>query len=247
MRAQALEYKFTQESLAAALGHLKSALALDPDYTPALALAAYCYAERRIQGWTRNAAEEVPEGLRLATRALELGGDDSNVLWMTAWAVRHLAMDGQRSRELASRSLLLNPNSAIAVAIAGWTEVAADNAPKGLELFHRAQRLSPRDPKGWFFAAGMAQAHYLEGNLDEAVSWAKKALVQNPRFAIAQRYLAASLAKLGHMEQASEVMQEMLKNEPQLTLRVLRSRLMFLHENGWQKFSDGLRLAGLPE
>jgi hypothetical protein len=42
-------------------------------------------------------------------------------------------------------------------------------------------------------------------------------------------------------------MRDILKNEPQLTLRLLRSRLMFLHESGWEKFSDGLRLAGLPE
>jgi TolB-like protein len=247
LRAQALEYEFTQESLTAALHHLKDALALDPDYAAAMALAAYCHAERRVQGWMQDPAREVQEGLHLATRALELGGDDGNVLWMTAWAVRQLAMDGPRSRELASRSLLLNPNSAIAVAIAGWTEVAADNAPKGLELFRRAQRLSPRDPKGWFFAAGVAHGHYLEGNLEEAALWARKALVQKPQFAIAQRYLAASLAKLGQREQASQVMADILKNEPQLTLRLLRSRLMFLHESGWEKFSDGLRLAGLPE
>jgi tetratricopeptide (TPR) repeat protein len=93
----------------------------------------------------------------------------------------------------------------------------------------------------------VAHGYYLEGNLEEAALWARKALVQNPRFAIAQRYLAASLAKLGQREQASQVMRDILKNEPQLTLRLLRSRLMFLHESGWEKFSDGLRLAGLPE
>jgi tetratricopeptide (TPR) repeat protein len=247
LRAQAREYEFTQESLAAALRYLKDALSSDPDYAPAMALAGYCHAERRVQGWMQDTAREVQEGLCLATRALELGGDDGNVLWMAAWAVRHLAMDGPRSRELASRSLLLNPNSAIALAIAGWTEVAADNAAKGLELFRRAQRLSPRDPKAWFFAAGIAHGNYVEGKLDEAVSWAEKALVQNPRFRTPKRYLAASLAKLGQKEQASKLMQEILEDEPQLTLPLLRSRVMFMHENVWQKFSDGLRLAGVPE
>src|ERR1700676_10869 len=43
LRAQRLEYDFTEESLAAALRCLKEALAIDPSYAPALGLAAYCY------------------------------------------------------------------------------------------------------------------------------------------------------------------------------------------------------------
>ena len=247
LRAQQLEYEFTDESLRAALDCLNQALALDSSYTPAMALTGYCHAERRVQGWMQNPEMEVAEGLRLALRAIELGKDDSNILWMAAWAIRHLANDGPRSRELAARSLLLNPNSAIALAIAGWTEGAADNPVKALELFRRAERLSPRDPKGWFIATGMAHAHFLAGQFDEAVSCAKRALAQNPRFAIALRFLAASLAKLGQKVPASEIVQALVKNEPQLTLTLLRRRLMFMNESAWEKFSDGLRLAGMPE
>jgi hypothetical protein len=106
----ALEYEFTEESLGQALACLKEALAIDPGYAPATALAGYCQAERRVQGWMREPSTEITEGLRLATRAVELGKDDGNVLLMASWAVRHLANDGRRARELAARSLLINPN-----------------------------------------------------------------------------------------------------------------------------------------
>src|SRR5439155_7985678 len=117
----------------------------------------------------------------------ELGKDDANVLWMAAYAVWRIAQDARRVRELANRSLRLNPNSAIALAIMAWTEQTTGNFGKAIELFRRAERLSPRDPRGWLFATGLASAHFYEGHFDEAVSWAEAALVQNPRVTIALR------------------------------------------------------------
>ena len=128
LRAQQLEYECTEEGLAAALGCLKDALAIDPSYAPAMALAAYCYAGGSIQGWSHDLNADAKEGLRLAMRALEHGKDDGNVLWMAAYAMRRLGQDVPRARELAYRSLVLNPNSAIAMAVAGWMEAELGNS-----------------------------------------------------------------------------------------------------------------------
>ena len=100
LRAQQLEYECTEESLAAALVCLKEALAIDPSYAAAMALTAYCYAGGSIQGWSDDVAGDAGEGLRLAERALELGKDDGNVLWMAAYAVRRLGRDVHRAREI---------------------------------------------------------------------------------------------------------------------------------------------------
>jgi TolB-like protein/class 3 adenylate cyclase len=247
LRAQQLEYKFTEESIADAIRFLEQALVIDPDYAQAMALAACCYAERRQQGWAKDLALEAAEGMRLAMRAVELGKDDANVLWMAAYAARQLAMDGQLAKELAYRSLLLNPNSAIALAITGWIEAILANPAKALEHLHRANRLSPRDPKGWFITTGLGMSHFFAGQFDEAAAWCKKALAQNPRFALAFRILAASLAKLGQRDRAKEAVRELLKIEPQLTISSLRARTLAMEESVWIMFSDGLRLAGLPE
>ena len=114
-----------------------------------MALSACCYAERRYQGWSKDSQAEAAEGLRLAARALELGRDDGNVLWMAALAAWHLGPDAPRAKELAYQSLQVNPNSAVALGVAAWVEAVSDNAAHGLELFRRADRLSPRDPHGW--------------------------------------------------------------------------------------------------
>jgi TolB-like protein/DNA-binding winged helix-turn-helix (wHTH) protein/Flp pilus assembly protein TadD len=247
LRAQQLEYEFTEESLTAALACLKQALVIDPSYAPAMALAAYCYVGRRIQGWTKDFSAETAEGLRLASRAVELGKDDGNVLWMAAYSVWQLGRDVQRANELAYRSLRLNSNSTMALAITAWTEMIRGNPGKAIELYHRADRLSPRDPRGWLIATGLGLAHFYEGRFDEAKSWAEKALSHNPRFAIALRCLAASLAKLGQREEASAVVREMLRVEPQFTLSSFRAQLRLLDDSQGNRFLDALRLAGFPE
>jgi TolB-like protein/Tfp pilus assembly protein PilF len=248
LRAQQLEYEFTEQSLAGALQYLKQALAIDPGYASAMALAACCYAGRNIQGWAQDPVGEAAEGLALASRAVELGKDDGNVLWMAAYAVWRLAFDARRARELAYRSLRLNPNSAIALAITAWMEAQMGEPVKAIEMYQHAERLSPRDPRGWLFATGMGMALFFLERFDEAAYWAEKALVDNPRCTIALRTLAGSLAKMGQREQAAVVVRKVLQIEPQLTLSIWRARLKWLDETPWgNRYVEALRLAGLPE
>jgi TolB-like protein/tetratricopeptide (TPR) repeat protein len=247
LQAQALEYEFTEQSLAAALRRLEQALAIDPAYAPAMALAAYCYAERHNQGWTQVQEEDASEGLRLALRAVELGKNDADVLWKAGFAVRVLGADPQRAREFLDRSLQINPNSAIALATAAWNEVMLGNPGGAFELLRRAERLSPRDPRAWYMAGATAFAHMVAGQYEQAVGCARRALAHNPRFTRTLRVLAASLARLGRTESAGQVMQEILRIEPHLTLTKLRWRLRHMDESALSQFSEALRLAGLPE
>jgi len=247
LQAQQLEHEFTADSLAAALRCLKRALDLDSTYAPALALSAFCYAQRCVQGWATDQVAETSEGLRFAERAVELAKDDSNVLWMAAYAIRELGMDPHRANEVVNRSLHLNPNSAIALTIAAWIEAPLPNPERALLLIQRAERLSPRDPRGWSMATAASLAHFVSGRYEEAAACAKKALAQNPRFAIALRLLAASLAKTGEMDQAAQTMKKVLEIEPQLTASKLRLRVPFMPQSIWLNLSEGLRLAGLPE
>lgn len=157
LRAQQLEYDYTEESLAAAIRCLEEALAIDPYYAPAMALAAYCYAQLQAQGWVHSSEGEA-KWLRAAWRAVELGKDDGNVLWMAAYAVWRFSTDRQSAMELAQRSLLINPNSTIALTMCGWMEAVTGNPGKAFELIGRARQLNPRSPRDWFVSAAMAMA-----------------------------------------------------------------------------------------
>jgi adenylate cyclase len=247
LRAQQSIYEWTAESVEAAMRCLQQALDLDPNYALALATLASCYTTRRMQGWGKDYAAEAEEGLRLAARAVELGKDDGEVLWRTALTVLQLGMDAPRAAELIHRALDVNPNSSIALTTAGWIETVSGGHDKALELFHRAERLSPRDPRGWTIAGGICHAHYHRGEFAEALAWAQKALADNPRFISALWFRAASLAKLGEKDKAAAALAAVLKTEPQLTISKLRARALFSREDVWQQTAEGLRLAGMPE
>ena len=247
LRAQQSIYEWTAESVESAMRRLEQALLIDPDYALAGAMLANCYATRRFQGWGKDYKAEAVEGLRLAGPAVELGRDDGEVLWRVANAIWHLSMDAQRPADLMARALEINPNSSIALTIAGWMDLALGNPEKAFERLQRAQRLSPRDPRGWTIAGGMAYAEYQRGNFPETVAWAEKALIDNPRFAGALWFLAAALGRLGEKQKAAAIVAAVLKIEPTLTISGLRSRTMYTREDIWRPLAEDLRRAGMPE
>jgi TolB-like protein/Flp pilus assembly protein TadD len=248
LRAYGLGHEFTVESMTAALDCLDQALAVDPNYAPAMAAAAYCHAQRHFQGWVPQDDAYCAEGVRLAWRAVELAPNDAQVLWMAAFAVWNMAQEGREAAcELFSRSLMLNPNSAMALTLGGWIETMRGNQSKGREMIERARRLSPRDPRGWFMSGAMAIAAIIDENYPEAIAWAEKALVQNRRFAVALRVLAVALVKVGQRDRAAQVVQEMLKIEPELTISGFFNRIPVPLESMARTYAEALRVAGLPE
>jgi hypothetical protein len=52
---------------------------------------------------------------------------------------------------------------------------------------------------------------------------------------------------LGQKVRAREAIRELLKIEPNLTISSLQPRMRMQHESVWTKFSEALRLAGLPD
>jgi tetratricopeptide (TPR) repeat protein len=228
--------------MAAALGYLEQALAIDSNYAAAMALAAYSRAQLVGQGWKQDLEAEAKEGLPLAWRAIELGKDDGNVFWMAAYAVLRLQKDVARAKELAYRSLELNPNSAIALGMAGRAELHSGNTSKALELLFRAQRLSPR-------AGVQAQSPsarrdgFIVPPLME-VGGGNSSLERDTGML---RTLAVCLVKQGQQSEAAAVARKVLDAEPQLTVTSLRARAMHMMKSHWNEFSAALRIAGIPE
>jgi TolB-like protein len=250
LRAREREYEFTAASMTAALECLDQALAVDPSYAPAMAAAAYCHAQRHFQGWAPQDGGHRDEGLRLAWRAVELAPNDPQILWMAAFAIWNLARAPERrevARELFSRSLAINPNSAMALSLGGWIETMRGNQRTGRELVERARRLSPLDRHGWFMSGAMAIAAIMDEDYPEAVAWAQKALAQNRRFAVALRALAVALVKVGQRDRAAQVVRDLLAIEPDLTISGFFARIPVPVEAMARTYADALKAAGLPE
>jgi TolB-like protein/Tfp pilus assembly protein PilF len=250
LRSYALEHQFTADSLAEALVYLDRALAVEPNYAPAMAAAAYCHAQRHFQGWVATDGKHRAAGMELAWRAIELAPNDPQVLWMTAFAIWNLA-DTQTAKdatvELFGRSLAINPNSAMALSLGGWIETMRGNQGTGREMLQRATRLSPLDPRGWFVSGVMAIAAIMDENYLEAVAWAEKALVQNRRYAVALRALAVALVKVGQRERATKVIHELLNIAPDLTIAKFFARIPMPVASLATTYREALEAAGLPE
>ncbi len=248
LRAYALLGDFTALSMQAALDCLAQSLAIDPNYAPAMAGAAYCRAQCHFQGWMQQDDASRREAVRLAWRAVELAPGDAQILWMAAFAIWNMAeTDRDRARGLFSRSLLINPNSAMALTLAGWIETMCGNQAMGRDMVARAERLNPRDPRGWLMSGVMAIAAVADGDFPEAVRQAERALSQNRRFAVALRVLAVALVQLGQQDRAEKTVQELLGIEPELTISNFFARIPMPLETMAKTYADALRVAGLPE
>jgi TolB-like protein/Flp pilus assembly protein TadD len=248
LRAYALLSDFTAASMGSALDCLEQSLALDPAYAPAMAAAAYCRAQCHFQGWVPQDDAVRAEAVKLAWRAVELAPNDAQVLWMAAFAVWNMAQTGrERAREMFSRSLLFNPNSAMALTLAGWIETMCGNQGAGREMVARAQRLNPRDPRGWLMSGVMAIAAVIDEDYAEALRWAERALAQNRHFAVALRVVAVALVQLGQQDRATKAVHELLEIEPELTISGFFARIPVPLDKMAKTYADALRAAGLPE
>jgi tetratricopeptide (TPR) repeat protein len=111
-------------------------------------------------------------------------------------------------------ALALSPSSALTYfcgsAILGWGGVAE----RAIEWAERGIRLSPFDP--WRFAAyhALTLGHFHRGHYQEGADSAYKAVQANPGHSISRMLLAASLVKLGRMDEAKAAAAHVLELQP---------------------------------
>ena len=187
------------------------------------------------------------KAVALAWRAVELAPNDAQVLWMAAFAIWNMSDQREPALELFNRSLAINPNSAMALALGGWIETMRGNQATGRAMIERAQRLNPRDPRGWFMSGALSISALIDENYPEAIAWAEKALVQNRRFAVALRVLTVALVNVGQRDRAAEVARELLKIEPEFTVSGFLARIPFPLESLARTYAEALKAAGVPE
>lgn len=248
LRAQGLIGTFTAESLAAALVCLDEALALDQLYAPAMAASAYCRAQMHFQGWAPPDEAAAAAAERRAWEAVERAPNDGQVLWMAAFAIWNLAAtERERARPLFRRALLVNPNAAMALTLAGWIEAMCGDTAAGRAMVARAQRLNPRDPRGWLMSGAMAVAALVDEDYPAARHWADLALGQNRRFAVALRVLAVACGRCGEPARARAAVHSLLEIEPDLTVSSFLARIPMPLERVARIYAAGLSAAGVPD
>jgi adenylate cyclase len=185
----------------------------------------------------------------LARQAIEQGKDDADTLWIAGFTLAYVAGEHATAGSVIDRSLKLNPNSAQAWSASGWVWAWRNQPKPAMEAFHRAIRLSPLDPLGYMFLGGLAFAHFVAREYEEAVEWADRCLREQPRFSSVLRVKIASHSHLGQIEEAREWLPRLLELQPGLTIARCRSfyAAMSMPAEILGMHIEGMRKAGLPE
>jgi TolB-like protein len=248
LRALAQYYKYTGEGMREAITLLQRALAAGPSYAPAAAMIGWCRGFQRQQGWGPLSDAEIAAAARLARQAIEAGRDDPDALWMAANTVSFFAGDHATAAGAIDRALTLNPSSAHAWLASGLLSYRQNRPDRAVEAFERGMRLSPLDPLGYVFTAGLAAVHVMAGRYEEAIEWADRSLRDLPRYESAIRNRLIACAHLGRIEEAREGLDRLLEITPWLTIARYKALYTITHPPELIDLHvEGLRKAGLPE
>ncbi len=233
-----------------ALELLDQAIALDPTYSTAYAFAARCYQFQKQLGWLPVADPTLKQGGMLARRAAELGGNDPEALWMAGHALVILENELDYGLALVDRSLSLNPSSANAWSSSCAIRTYLGDCETAIEHFYRGQRLNPLDRLHHFHWNFLGLALFGAGRYEEAEKAADNTLKASPTYAVGLRLKLATLGILGRQEECGPYLRQLLAVHPSCSLTWIsefwgpplrRNPPLF------EKFMEGLRLAGIPE
>jgi adenylate cyclase len=247
LRALPHAHAMTKEGNEEALRLTSRAIALDPRYASAMALAAWCYTLRVAQGWVDAKHDEAHDALRLARAAIEVDKDVPEILWLAGYVLGFFGSNPEEGIDLIDDALRLNPNSSQALVYSGWLRLYNGDAATAKAHFERALRLSPIDISAYRTYAGLAFSCLFLGQIDDAISWASKALHHNPKFTVTHRILAASLGHAGRLDEAHQVVEQLQVLVPGLTVTRYAKETRLRHLEYSELLMDGLRKAGLPK
>jgi adenylate cyclase len=218
---------------------LEEAIARDPHYGPALALAAsHCInlvSDGSAPDWDANRRK----GIEFAHRALAVAGDDPGILANAAYSLACFGEDVDAMIALVDRALAFNPNYARGWHISGFLRLWAGQTDLAIEHAGVALRLSPRAQAGmssWLIGAAL----FFSRRFEEAVPKLRVAIEDRPVFPTPRRILAACYAHMGHLDEAQVTVAQLRT----LTSEVIPTYpLPFRDPAHRELYYSGLRLA----
>jgi TolB-like protein len=247
LRGQAEVAKWTRDGNREAFEHFSRAIALDPEFAGAYAMAARCYSQGKAMGWSAGIAHDHAEVKRLTRRAIDLGRDDPVVLSASGLAVGYVLGDLDQGVALLEETIHISPHFAQGWFFCGWVQGWRGEADAAIARISRALLLSPRDPHISNMRRGIAFAYFVAGRYAEAIAAAEVVtpVPQNAVFGYAT--IAASAAFEGRHAEAGRAMATLLAYDPGLQVNGLRDRFPMRRDDDFARWAEGLKRAGLPD
>jgi adenylate cyclase len=237
-------YQQTKADFDASIGLFREAIALDPTLSIAHAYLATIQLQSVQFGWIRSTRELWTEAMCLAESSVRLDPRSSFAFSILSYV--H-AMQGHHEPALAAakRAVELNPYDMGARGVLGICHLMAGEHREAIELFSMAAQHGNSDPR-YQWAALNAFSHYLLGQYDASLSWAREALYVNPNHLQVLALRAATLAQLGRTEEAAKATEVLLSAFPGFSVERHLRNFRWKTPADTLHYRDGLLKAGVP-
>ena len=245
MRALPHVWALQRDDNAKAADLLQQAIARDAEYPMALALAAWCEAQRVAYLWSDDVDASKKRALRFAETAARADDGDPLVLTILATAQMLVRSLEEAASQLA-RALAIDPNLAWGWNRSGWLHVYRSEPEIATRHFERAIRLSPLDSMNFNCCFGIGAAHFVAGRDGETVTWIKKGIAERPGAIWVFRLLVAAYGNLDRIDEAQPYVAALRREYPGITLdQVAEATPLFAMK--YDRYIAGLRKVGWPE
>jgi adenylate cyclase len=157
------------------------------------------------------------------------------------------AMEGNYDAALgaANRAVKVNPYDMGARGVLGICHLVIGEHRQAIELFSTAVQRGNSDPR-YKWAALNAFSHYLLGQYDASLSWAREALYLNPNHLQVLAVRAAALAQLGRGDETAKAAEVLLTSFPGLTVERHLRNFRWKNPADIAHYREGLLKAGIP-
>jgi len=237
-------YRETKEDFEVSIGLFKQAIALDGGLSIARAYLATIMVQGVHYGWIKSDRELWATAMDLAQTSVRL--DPRSSFAFSILAYMHI-MQGRYddAHEAIKRAVALNPHDMGARGVQGICHLVVGEHREAIELLSMAAQRGTGDPR-YQWAASTAFAHYLLGQYDAALSWAREALYFNPNHLQVLAMRAAALARLGRNDEAAKARDVLLGNYPDFTVERHLRNFRWKSEDDLAHYREGLVKAGVP-
>ena len=137
----------------------------------------------------------------------------------------------------------LNPSHAFAHANLGQVFNYLNRPEEGLPQVELALRLNPHDPRRFMWLPYLATSHYLSRRYKACLEASEQALLANPEYPHAVRYMVAALGQLGRVAEARPLLSLLRRYDGDLAGLEALTRNYFQQEAA-DHLLDGFRRAG---
>ena len=209
--------------------------------------AAFRALSETIDRYAGSTAEIRGDALASAAKAVAFDHDDSKSQYLLGFLLQLNGRLDEANTHL-QRALHLNPNDADSIAATGMHAHARGRSDDAINCYLKAIRLNPYHPVWYLWHLGFA--YYNQKSDDKALEVLQEANSRHPTFMFPRRALAATLAQLGRIDDASAVIERIIADQP--GARISQGNVYVIgsgsHRDIWsQHWEADLRKAGLPE